>query len=360
MRVAIVGPSNLGPYHLARYNCLVDHGVDLHVAAAPIRERFRPWSFGADAATFSVDRPFSGRWSRVYGEARRWVREVEPDAVIAIGYSSVYGLAACAVARELKVPRFLVLVGGRPAVPSVSREVTKQAICRTFFDAALVPGVRAFEYAEQLGIDVDSIWRVGNVVDNAHFARSEGERVVQPRRTFVYVGRLSEEKNLTRLLDAYASYKSLGGGWGLRIVGDGPMKATLAPVAERIGGVEMRGWVGYEDLPDVLADSTALVLPSVYEPWGLVANEAMAAGLPVLVSRRCGCYPELCREGLNGFGFEPDSVESLVGAMGRISDEGEDALRRMGMRSRELVAGYTLDLWAEGVVRALRTKAGQK
>ena len=93
------------------------------------------------------------------------------------------------------------------------------------------------------------------------------------------------------------------------------------------------------------------------EQWGLVVNEAMAAGLPVLVSRACGCAPDLVREGVNGFTFDPYDVGGLAGLMVRMSS-GELNLKTMGEASQVIIAGWTPEVFGENLLRAVDAARG--
>ncbi|MGA0094754.1 MAG: glycosyltransferase family 4 protein, partial [Chthoniobacterales bacterium] len=123
----------------------------------------------------------------------------------------------------------------------------------------------------------------------------------------------------------------------------------------------------------------AFVLPSLYEEWGLVVNEAMAAGLPVIVSRTAGCAEDLVpssgnmergawsmeqeadvraarpylEQRSNGFAFDPASSDALATALTRVA-ESEDLRLEMGQRSREIVAKFSCDNFARQAMRAAK------
>ena len=88
-----------------------------------------------------------------------------------------------------------------------------------------------------------------------------------------------------------------------------------------------------------------LVLPNTREPWGLVVNEAMASGLPVLVSQNCGCALDLVSPGLNGWIFDPMNQYDIADCMEKLATENTD-LEAMQNASREIVAKYSLSNWA--------------
>jgi 1,2-diacylglycerol 3-alpha-glucosyltransferase len=95
-------------------------------------------------------------------------------------------------------------------------------------------------------------------------------------------------------------------------------------------------------------------LPSVSEPWGLVVNEAMACNLPVIVSNRCGCVDDLVEPGANGFIFDPACPDELTACLQRVGRLSETELARMGQRSAEIIARYSLETWASEVARLAR------
>src|SRR5262249_59830905 len=100
--------------------------------------------------------------------------------------------------------------------------------------------------------------------------------------------------------------------WKLVLLGEGEQRAKLEGLRDALGlrnDVSMPGFKQYDELPAYYGLASAFVHTSTTEQWGLVVNEAMAAGLPVLVSERCGCGPDLVREGVNGFTFDPRQPE---------------------------------------------------
>jgi len=202
---------------------------------------------------------------------------------------------------------------------------------------------------------------VGNVVDNAHYIRGseavrrcesrERERLGLPDRFFLTVSRLSPEKNLDGLLRAFAQYRKQGGTWDLVVVGSGPLEGELKERVDTgaVSGVHFVGWQSYEDLPRYYGLASCFVLPSISETWGLVVNEAMACGLPVLVSERCGCAPELCRPGENGFTFAPNATGQLAQFMLEVSSSRKDQLAAWGKASQRIVSAFTPQAWAESL-----------
>jgi glycosyltransferase involved in cell wall biosynthesis len=112
------------------------------------------------------------------------------------------------------------------------------------------------------------------------------------------------------------------------------------------------GFKQIDELPLYYGLARCLIIPSLGDTWSLVINEAMACGLPVLVSRACGCSPDLVQEGVNGFTFDPYDVNGLAQLIGRISSETCDILE-MGEASRRIIASWPLALFAENLLRSI-------
>jgi len=214
------------------------------------------------------------------------------------------------------------------------------------------------------------IFQPYDVVDNGYFERKAAEvrasaerarrQLGLPLKYFLYVGRYAREKNLARLLRAYGIYRSRNpDGWGLVLVGDGPEKSALCRLVSDLSLQDVV-WTGFkqiDELPKYYALAGCFVLPSTSEPWGLVVNEAMASGLPVLVSDRCGCAPELVHNGDNGFLLDPYHVEGMASTLERISRLDGAHLREMSLESSSLVSKYTPEIWAKNLAECINAAA---
>jgi glycosyltransferase involved in cell wall biosynthesis len=133
------------------------------------------------------------------------------------------------------------------------------------------------------------------------------------------------------------------------------MRSELEKLRSELGledCVQMPGFKQYEELPSYYAHAGAFIHASTTEQWGLVVNEAMASGLPVLVSNRCGCARDLVRDGENGWTFDPTNEEQLADLMLRISSD-EERRKEMGHKSREIIAEWGPDRFASGVKAAV-------
>lgn len=297
------------------------------------------------------------------------LNRLNPEVVLVPGYYTLPGLAATLWAK----------INGRSAVLMTEstghdhrrtwwKEAFKGALVRGLFDWAVAGGTPHRRYLEKLGFPSDRIARFYDVVDNNFFyERSNALRTYStaadfdlPERYFLYVGRMAEEKNVSGLLEAYFQYRGAGGDWSLVFVGDGPQLPQLRNRAARsLYGVDVHfeGLRGTADLPQYYGFASCFILPSTREPWGLVANEAMACGLPLILSQRCGCAEDLLLEPENGFSFDPHEPDELAATLYAMNRLGPEARTDMGYRSLEIIAGFSPEAWAAEVTNIVETLA---
>ena len=184
-----------------------------------------------------------------------------------------------------------------------------------------------------------------------------------PARYFVFVGRLVPEKGVFELLAAYVSLEpEVREQISLVFVGDGPSRTALeieAAACSR-GVIKFVGFAHQEQLPAYYALAEMLVLPTYTDTWGLVVNEAMACGLPVILSETAGCAADLVTQNWNGQIVPSRNVAALASAMRNLANRSEFC-SAMGLNSLRRIAAYSPRDWADGIVRmmgALRMKRG--
>ncbi|MFK4385532.1 glycosyltransferase family 4 protein [Bradyrhizobium sp. USDA 223] len=192
-------------------------------------------------------------------------------------------------------------------------------------DGIFCYGVRAMEYVSYYGVPSSKsfVRCQAAALPKDYSAETAFERRIEkaPRNApprYLYVGRLSPEKSLDHLLLAFKQVAASIPGAQLNLVGKGPAEQELRNLVAQLGiqhGVTFAGPKFDSDLFDEYCKASCLVLPSYSEPWGLVVNEAMSFGCPVVVSYRCGCVPELIADRKTGFSFEWGEVNQLAEKM---------------------------------------------
>jgi len=293
------------------------------------------------------------------------LNKIDPDVVCINGWS--IGGALASLYWCLKRGRRCVIfsesnASDKSRSPMVER-IKKRLI--GLGDAALVGGTAARTYLMDLGFSLDRLFVGYDVVDNHHFARrlASGKPVApKPELApdgpfFIAAARFEEKKNHGRLLEAYALYRTKAGSdaWPLVILGDGSLRPTIEVERSRLAlnnAVVLPGFIGYQELPSWYQSASCFVHPSTTEQWGLVVNEAMAAGLPVLVSERCGCAADLVEEGVNGFTFDPFVPAQLAMRMYRLAHQENNAMK-MGRESQRVIADWGPECFASGLSQAV-------
>lgn len=359
-----------GPYHHARLSAVASRtdlvAIELSsedsiyawqkIAAS---ERFRQITlFEDEVAASSKTRKIAHRLWPILDLER-------PDVLVIPGWASPEALAALKWCVNTSTPALLMSESQESDEPrSWWKEALKSSIVR-LFAGGFVGGTPHIDYLLKLGMPSDRIATGYDVVDNDYFAsgaintrreeRAVRGRLELPEQYFLASSRFIEKKNLFRLLEAYAIYRRRcpGMAWDLVLLGDGPLKAELLKLREQLGArdsIHMPGFKQYDELPAYYGLAVAFIHASVVEPWGLVVNEAMAAGLPVLVSNRCGCAKDLVQEGTNGFTFDPFDTEQLAGFMTDFS-LGKCDLPAMGRASSHIIMNVSPAIFADSLLR---------
>jgi 1,2-diacylglycerol 3-alpha-glucosyltransferase len=215
-----------------------------------------------------------------------------------------------------------------------------------------------------MGVPAERIHIAPNAVDIRRFAnlaRSARDRDQQcrtelhlPQRYFLYAGRIIPEKGVFHLLEAYTRLApNLRALVGLVFVGEGTARNELMKNAEKIspGAIVFPGFAQRDQLAAYYALAEALVFPTLSDPWGLVVNEAMACGLPIIATDVAGCTADLVHHGENGYVVPAANVEKLAEAMEAFARDLQLA-SRMGERSARLIEAFSPERCAAGLAAA--------
>lgn len=371
--------TNFGPYHLARLRALAtrlaergDRLIAYEVAGA---ERTYPWTRSRHDEPFDWITLFPDRvLEMIAADACRGamveaLERDQPDVLSIVGYARPESMAAARWAARRR--RATILMSESQAIDRARvwwKELVKRRRVR-LFDAAVVGGPGHRDYLVQLGMPADRIAMGYNAVDNAYFAaaasrwreRPDGRMGLPQAPHFLTVCRFAPEKNLVRLIEAFARYRrsaDVDEPWELVLCGDGPGRTDVetAVAASGFAGVIHRpGFLQIDELPRWYAHAGAFVLPSVLEPWGLVANEAAASGLPLIISRRAGCAATLVPDppGTTGARFDPLDVAELAATLVWLASLAREAREALGRRAAEVVSSWGPERFADGVVEAV-------
>jgi hypothetical protein len=244
------------------------------------------------------------------------------------------------------------------------RELLRRWLLRRV-DAVIVTSESGARYIRKFGFRDAAIFRVPHSTDGGAFAAST--RAPSPvrfsNRSLLYVGQLIERKAVSAFLSALSHWAEANRAESLefRIVGDGPLRGALEsqPVPPNLS-VRFWGNVAYSDLPSYYARAGILVFPTLVDEWGLVVNEAMAAGLPVLGSLNSQAVEEMVEDGRTGWTFRPDRPEEILAALNRALSTPVDELGLMRARCRERARDFTPEVAAGRMLAAIEYAASAR
>ena len=233
-------------------------------------------------------------------------------------------------------------------------QLMKHVYKKNYFSYAWVPGPLQYECAARLGFEQDEIIThllTGNtnIFSEAALAL-EQEKTQQYPKQFLYVGRLTESKGIDTLIDAFKRYRQANpNGWGLTCIGNGPLESLL----QQQEGLTVKPFAEQASLATLARQMGALILPSRYEPWGVVAHEFATAGLPLLLSNKVGARQQLLIDGLNGYTFAAGSINDLALKMTQLASKPDDDLLAMAKASDRLASAISPEIATASFVSVL-------
>ena len=283
------------------------------------------------------------------------IHRLQPAAIVTVGWSD------CAYHR-------LLLAAFRHRIPAVmvsdsrqcdeQRSIHKEWIKRQLllgYSSSLVAGSQSREYLEILGFPPSAIFQPWDVVDNNFFSRTSFSNKSRQHH-FLCVSRFVTKKNHSGLLNAFAKYQLQGGRWGLHLVGGGPLENEIREQIANLpdpSRVQCLPFCQLDELRELYARASAFVLASTTDQWGLVVNEAMAAGLPCLVSSSCGCSVDLINHGVTGWTFDPSDPVALADLMRIVAHQTDDQRYSLISAARHRLSNFTPTSFAIGLQKSL-------
>ncbi len=366
----------ISPYRIPLFNALAHRdSVDLHVIfLAETDPDLRQWRIYKEEIKFShqVLPSWRKRWGKYNALLNRGVGRAlaaaVPDMILCGGYNYLASWQALFWARTHHIPFLLWsesnvqdLRRGHAMVELLKDEFLRK--CTGF----VVPGRSARAYLRVHKIDERRIFTAPNAVGNDLFtlraanartnAGARRRELDLPVRYFLFVGRLVPEKGVFDLLTAYAKLNaSVREQVGLVFVGDGESRRQLEVQAASLspGVVRFSGFAQRETLASYYALADVLILPTHTDTWGLVVNEAMACGLPVILSRAAGCADDLVRDAETGLLIPPRDVDALAIAMNTLAEQPEFR-EVMGASAKEHIVSYSPEMWSVAIAQAVET-----
>ena len=361
----------IAPYRIPVFNALAQHPeIDLRVIfLAKTDPSIRQWRIYEDEIRFAHEilpswRTRLNKYNLLLNQkVVSALRKANPDVIVCGGYNYLASWQALRWARRNHVP-FLLWCESTINDNRAGHRVV-ESLKKNFFDkcdGCIVPGTAAGEYSRQMGVSPENIFMAPNAVDNDRFAYGASQarqnatrlkaKLNLPERYFLFAGRLVKSKGIFELWEAYGSLnENLRSQFGLVFVGDGPMRLELETIAKSIspGTIHFAGFVQRDELASYYGLADCLVFPTHSDPWGLVVNEAMASGLPVICGQSAGCAADLVKS--NGRVIDPRNVDQLARTMEELGTDA-DLRRQMSRESVRIIRNYSPEICAVGIAEA--------
>ena len=375
-RRLVVVTEIIAPYRIPVFNALAQReDIDLHVIfLAESDPKLRDWLVYKDEIRFSYQvlpswrRNFAGHNLLLNRGLKKALQRAAPDAILCGGYNYLASWQAMRWARRRRVPFILWVESTDRDIRSRNRVI--EFLKRRFIkrcSAFVVPGKSSLQYVMNYGVLERDVFTAPNAVDTELFAQRAGavrqqtekhrQALHLPLRFFLFVGRMVREKGVFDLLEAYGKLTpELRTLVSLVLVGEGIARDEVTRRAMQIapGQVRCAGFVHRDQLASYYALAESFIFPSHSDPWGLVVNEAMACGLPVISSDAAGCVADLIEDNWNGRVVRRGDVMQLASAMEELGRD--SALRtQMGNHGRERILRYSPEACAAGIAQAARS-----
>lgn len=361
--------ANYGPYHISRLqafqkSCSSFNWESIGIQLAQTELEY-PWEVQTNKLSVNILSVTKNKalenisLSELLANLFKLLNEVCPDVLVISGYFRLSMLAAFIWGIWHKKLMILLSESTENDAPrSWWRENFKRSIIKKY-KSALVGGKPQKRYLMKLGMPTEAIFLGYDVVGNDAFHPNKIKSLSSPleKSYFLAINRFIPKKNLLFLISTYARYRQAAGenSWDLVLCGDGYLRPQLEQQIKKLGlneFIHLPGFLQQNELLPYFAHAACFIHASTHEQWGLVVNEAMAAGLTVLVSNHCGCFEDLVLEGVNGFSFDPENSQQLTDLMLKVSS-GEIDFEKMGQAALEYIQKFSPEYFARGLIQAI-------
>jgi glycosyltransferase involved in cell wall biosynthesis len=285
-------------------------------------------------------------------ELKKLVDEIAPDIIYTSGWLDKGYLKICKAYKN----RIPVIVG----FDNQWKGTFKQQVARLIspfkilnhFSHCWVPGIPQEEYAVRLGFKKENIL-TGFYCCDYHFfhnlyINNKAEKHTKFPKRFIYVGRYVEHKGVRDLWDAFVELQNESANdWELWCIGTGDVR----PIEH--SKIKHFGFVQPKDLPQYLKKTGVFVLPSYFEPWGVVVHEFATAGFPIICSDEVGARTAFVENNFNGYIYKSGDKNALKRVLRTIMDSGQDKLLQMGENSVEKASVITPAKWVDQLMLLL-------
>jgi 1,2-diacylglycerol 3-alpha-glucosyltransferase len=378
---------NIGGYHAARlratHAAFQSLGWTLTAIQVTDKTHEHPWGNLSQEITFPLktlipctpgmtDADCSSDSPQAATNLQQLLAQLQPEVFVIPGWGFRVSRTALQWCQTHRIPAILMSESKRDDEPRQWwKERLKSFLYVKKFQAALVGGQSHRDYLVQLGLSQSRIFLGYDAVDNDYFTQQanaarqapDAARQAQPaipqKNYFLAATRFIPRKNVLALIQAYVEYRQRVGvtAWDLVICGSGQEETRIREQIDHAGlseAVHLPGFITYQKIGAWYGFAGAFIHPALHEQWGLVVNEACAAGLPILCSKTVGAS-ELVRDRYNGFTFDPHQVSQITAALVNLHALDPGQRSEWGHHSQTMVGQYGPAAFATGLLNAIKT-----
>jgi len=342
--------SELADYFLACIRTLISvYDVEVHIIHWQVNKE-APFAFD-----FPVGAYFYEKEKFTKKSLREKIRQLDPDFIYCSGWmDKEYLTSVSGYKKNIPVVIGLDTKWEGTLKQRVACYLSKVTI-NTIFSYCWVPGNQQKKYALKLGFKAENIMMGYYSADTDYFSKlgikaTNNKKKKYPRR-LIYVGRYYEFKGIKDLWKAFIEWEEKKeNDWELWCLGTGDIEPIVHPKIKHFGFVQRR------DMAYFLEETGIFIMPSHFEPWGVVLHEFAAAGFPLICSDAVGSAEAFLAEGENGYLYKAGNIEELMESINRITSLSNIKLLEMGSKSVNMAVKITPKMWAETLMELIDNK----
>lgn len=343
--------TELAEYLISCLNKLSDLNINIHVINYPINQE-APFKFNISNCKINF---YTRADYNSYVSIILLIEKIKPSLIYCAGWSDKDYLKAVKYFQN----KTTTLLGFDNQWEGSIKQKLASLYARIFitpyFNFAFVPGKIQETFALKLGFKKE------NILTGAYSANTDYfEQIYQSQKQqklnsfpsrFIYVGRYMEFKGIQELWTAFVELQNeQPNDWELWCLGTGDVSPITHPKVKHFGFVQPK------DLKNYTSQCGVFILPSRFEPWGVVVHEFASCGFPLLLSNKVGAAEIFLQDNKNGYFFEANNVNSLKKAMKKIISKSPDELTKMGEISNQLAQQISPTTWAQTIFEITRHK----
>ena len=339
--------TEIAPYFLACCTKLAeDYDVNIHVVRYPVNNE-APFTFSSQQKINLYNRK-----DYTLASLTDLMKKLNPSIIVCSGWIDKDYLAICKKYVK-KIPTVLTLdTHWRGDLKQYLAVVLSPFLLKNKFTHAWVPGTIQKKYAKKLGFKDNEI-TLGFYSCDVDYFSSIGKKINAEKKQnfpkrFIFVGRYYDFKGVDKLWQAFIELQNENPNeWELWCIGTGRLEPVQHPKIRHFGFVQPENFLQYAEQTGVF------VMPSLFEPWGVVLHEFAAIGFPILASNRVGATEFFLQENINGFTFNAEDINSLKEKLKQMMQLPTEQLNLMGDFSYQLAQNHTPKIWADNLIELI-------